>query len=51
MTKDLTKKFKINGLDVYFDYKDWTWVAVNSFGFGVDSDMSLTKLKKRIKTI
>ena len=51
MKNDITKKYKIGRYTIKFDLKDWTWRAVNYLGFGVDSDMSLIKLKKRIKSL
>lgn len=51
MKNDISKKYKIGKYEIYFDVKNWTWQAINSFGFGVSSDLSLTKLKKRIKKL
>ncbi len=51
MTNDISKKYSIGNYKIYFSAKNWTWLAVNTFGFGIDSDLSLTKLKSRIKKI
>ena len=51
MKNDISKIYKIGNYTISFYVKEWTWVAVNYIGFGVDSDLSLSKLKKRIKTL
>jgi hypothetical protein len=51
MKNDISKIYKIGSYTISFYSKDWTWVAVNIFGFGIDSDLSLSKLKKRIKNL
>lgn len=51
MKNDISKKYKIGIYTIEFDSKDWVWRAINIWGFGVDSDMSLIKLKKRIKQL
>ena len=49
--KNLSKVYQIGRYPISFYIKEWKWVAVNNFGFGVDSDDSIAKLKKRIKEL
>ena len=49
--KNLSKVYQIGRYTISFYIKEWKWVAVNNFGFGVDSDDSIAKLKKRIKEL
>jgi len=49
--KDISKVYQIGRYTISFYIKGWKWVAVNNFGFGVDSDDSIAKLKKRIKEL
>lgn len=45
---DIQAKYRINNINVFFDAKTWEWRAVNSFGFGIDSDLSVVLLLKRL---
>ena len=45
---DIKATYKVGNHKVYFDSKDWTWKAINPFGFGVDSDLSVVLLLKRL---
>lgn len=51
MKNDISKKYEVNGYTIYFSVKEWSWVAVNIFKIGVDSDLNLAKLKKRVKQL
>jgi len=51
MKNDITKTYKIGTYKISFDVKNWTWVSINIFGFGVDSDLNLSKLKKRTREL
>lgn len=51
MKNDISKTYQVNGYKIYFSVKEWSWVAVNIFNIGVDSDLSLYKLKKRVKQL
>ena len=48
---DISKTYQIGVYKIYFSTKDWSWLAVNYLGFGIDSDLSLRKLKKRINEL
>lgn len=45
---DIKATYKFGKYKVYFDSKEWEWKAVNLFGFGVDSDVSIKPLIKRL---
>lgn len=47
MKNDISKVYKIGDYTISFYVKEWIWIAVNYVGFGVDSDLSLSKLKKK----
>ena len=49
--KTITETYKIGKYKIFFDTKDWIWRAINIFGVGVDSDMNLIELKKRIRKL
>jgi hypothetical protein len=45
---DIKATYVVGKYTVFFDPKEWTWRAKNPFGFGVDSDLSLVLLLKRL---
>ena len=45
---DLRAKYRTSRGTVAFDAKNWTWQAKNDFGFGVDSDLSVAALLRRL---
>lgn len=45
---DLTKTYTVNDITVKFDASAWAWIAINSYGFGIDSDDDLDTLLNRI---
>lgn len=45
---DIKAKYQVGKYKVFFDSKEWTWRAVNTFGFGVDSDLSVVLLLNRL---
>jgi hypothetical protein len=49
--QDLSKTYQIGRYTISFYIKEWKWIAINNFGFGVDSDDSIRKLKRRIKEL
>ena len=46
---DLKSTYKVDDYDIHFDAKTWSWIAVNRWGFGVDSDMDLSELISRLQ--
>lgn len=46
---DISKTYQIGDYKIEFDFKSWTWLVINLWGFGIYSDLSLSKCKKVAK--